>query len=158
MRLLAKQKRFAAGVLRFAPAARGAAAIVSGQLIAIEAAVVAVLETAKKVNSHGYHWHIQEGGDEYHGEIHTLDVQAKNVRITPNAQSNPEAPSHRVFVGRAEIGAIWPKRSEKGTDYHSAKLDDPSSNAPIYANLVADPESEGMYNMIWSRPNGKNGD
>jgi uncharacterized protein (DUF736 family) len=58
----------------------------------------------------------------------------------------------------AEIGAGWMKRSEKGTDYLSLKLDDPSLNAAIYANLVADAENEGMYNLIWSRPTAKNGD
>ena len=35
----------------------------------------------------------------------------------------------------AEIGAAWPKRSNEGRDYLSVKLDDPSFNAPIFANL-----------------------
>ena len=45
-------------------------------------------------------------GNEFQGEIVMLTVQVKGVRIVPEAnRSNDNAPSHRVFVGRAEIGA-----------------------------------------------------
>src|SRR3546814_17186310 len=63
-------------------------------------------------------------GQEYQGEIVTLSVQAKGVRIVP--ETNPpsdNAPSHRVFVGRAEIGAGWSKTSADNRDYISIKLD-----------------------------------
>ena len=71
-------------------------------------------------------------GNEFQGEIVTLSVQTKNARIVPeNNRSNENAPSHRVYVGRAEIGAVWSKRSNEGRDYLSVKLDDPSFNAPI---------------------------
>ena len=54
-------------------------------------------------------------GSEYQGEIVTLSVQAKGVRIVAETgRSNDNAPSHRVFVGRAEIGAAWSKRSNGG--------------------------------------------
>jgi len=70
------------------------------------------------------------GSNEFTGEIVTLSVQTKNVRIVPDARSTGEnAPSHRVFVGRAEIGAAWSKRSNEGRDYLGLKLDDPSFNA-----------------------------
>ncbi len=96
-------------------------------------------------------------GNEFQGEIVTLSVQAKGVRIVAeNNRSNENAPSHRVYVGRAEIGAAWSKRSEEGRDYLSLKLDDPSFNAPIYANLFDDEEGDG-YTLIWSRPR-KSGD
>jgi uncharacterized protein (DUF736 family) len=39
-----------------------------------------------------------------------------------------------VFVGRAEIGAAWSKRSSEGRDYLSVKLDDPSFTNPIFAS------------------------
>ena len=75
-------------------------------------------------------------GNDFQGEIVTLSLQAKGVRIVAEAnRSNENAPSHRIYVGRAEIGAAWSKRSEEGRDYLSLKLDDPSFNAPIYANL-----------------------
>jgi hypothetical protein len=54
-------------------------------------------------------------GGEFQGEIVTRSVQTKNVRIVPETNRvNDNAPSHRVFVGRAEIGAAWSKRSTEG--------------------------------------------
>jgi uncharacterized protein (DUF736 family) len=90
-------------------------------------------------------------GSELQGEIVTLSVQTKGVRIVPESnRANDNAPSHRVFVGRAEIGAAWSKRSNEGRDYLSLKLDDPSFTAPIYANLFEDEDGEA-YSLIWSR-------
>ena len=96
--------------------------------------------------------------NEYTGDIVTLSVQAKNVRIVPDLRASGEnAPSHRVLVGRAEIGAAWSKRSNEGRDYLGLKLDDPSFNAPIYANLFDDEDSD-IFSLIWSRPNGRRSD
>ena len=96
-------------------------------------------------------------GNDFQGEIVTLSVQAKGVRIVAETgRSSENAPNYRVFVGRAEIGAAWSKRSEEGRDYLSLKLDDPSFNAPIYANLFDDESGEG-YTLLWSRPR-KNGE
>ena len=95
------------------------------------------------------------GNNEYTGEIVTLSLQTKNVRIVSEARATGEnAPSHRVFVGRAEIGAAWSKTSNEGRAYLGLKLDDHSFNAPIYANLFDDEEGEG-FSLIWSRPNGR---
>jgi uncharacterized protein (DUF736 family) len=96
-------------------------------------------------------------GNDFQGEIVTLSLKTKGVRIVaePN-RANENAPSYRVYVGRAEIGAAWSKRSEEGRNYLSLKLDDPSFNAPIYANLFDDEGGEG-YTLLWSRPR-KSGD
>jgi uncharacterized protein (DUF736 family) len=100
----------------------------------------------------------KSASNEFTGEIVTLSVQAKNVRIVPDTRAPGEnAPSHRVLVGRAEIGAAWSKTSNEGRDYLGLKLDDPSFNAPIYANLFDDEEGEG-FSLIWSRPNARRGD
>lgn len=100
----------------------------------------------------------KKSGNEFSGEIVTLSVQAKNVRIVPEPnRSNDNAPSHRVFVGRAEIGAAWEKRSNEGRDYLGLKLDDPSFTAPIYANLFEDEDGK-THSLIWSRPNGRRTD
>ena len=92
------------------------------------------------------------GSNEFTGEIVTLSVQAKGVRIVPDLRASGEnAPSHRVLVGRAEIGAAWSKRSNEGRDYLGLKLDDPSFNAPINAALWP-AEKDGDYDLVWSRP------
>jgi uncharacterized protein (DUF736 family) len=97
-------------------------------------------------------------GSDFQGEIVTLSLQTKGVRIVAETnRSNDNAPSHRVYVGRAEIGAAWSKRSNEGRDYLSLKLDDPSFNAPIFANLFDDEDGEG-FTLIWSRPTKRNGD
>ena len=93
----------------------------------------------------------KKSGNEFQGAIVTMSVQTKGVRIVPEAnRANDNAPSHRVYVGKAEIGAAWSKRSAEGRDYLSVKLDDPSFAAPIYANLFDDEGGEG-YTLIWSR-------
>ena len=97
-------------------------------------------------------------GNDFQGEIVTLSLQTKGVRIVPETnRSNDNAPSYRVYVGRAEIGAAWSKRSNEGRDYLSLKLDDPSFNAPIFANLFDDEDGEG-YTLIWSRPSKRHSD
>ena len=93
----------------------------------------------------------KKSGEEFQGAIVTLSVQTKGVRIVPETnRANDNAPSHRVYVGRAEIGAAWSKRSNEGRDYLSLKLDDPSFSTPIYANLFDDAEGE-TFTLIWSR-------
>nr|WP_319515236.1 DUF736 domain-containing protein [uncultured Cohaesibacter sp.] len=100
----------------------------------------------------------KNGTNEYTGEIVTLSVQAKGVRIVPDIRASGEnAPSHRVLVGRAEIGAAWSKSSSEGRDYLGLKLDDRSFTAPIYANLFDDEDGES-YILVWSRPNGHRGE
>ena len=100
----------------------------------------------------------KKSGAGFTGAITTLSLQAKNVRIVPEEnRTTDNAPSHRVFVGRAEIGAAWPRRSNEGRDYLGVKLDDPSFTAPIYANLFDD-EGEDTFSLIWSRPQKRNGD
>ena len=100
----------------------------------------------------------KKSGTELQGEIVTLSVQTKNVRIVPEPnRASENAPSHRIFVGRAEIGAAWSKRSAEDRDYLSVKLDDPSFNAPIYANLFDDEDGDG-FTLIWSRNRKANGE
>ena len=135
----------------------GASSIVFGLSIAIEAAAVAGSKTARRSDMANI-GSFKKVGNEFQGEIVTLSVQTKGVRIVPEtSRGNDNAPSHRVYVGRAEIGAAWSKRSNEGRDYLSVKLDDPSFNAPIYANLFDDEDGEG-FTLIWSRGRKPNGD
>ena len=84
----------------------------------------------------------------YAGTIRTLSLDIK-VRFVPTEPShNEKAPDLRVLAGNVEIGAAWKRHSKENTVYHSVKLDDPSFQAPIYANLVA---VEGGHALVWSR-------
>jgi uncharacterized protein (DUF736 family) len=138
---------------------RGAPSIASGPSITIEAAVVrARKQRSRRTTMATIGTFKKTGSNEFTGEIVTLSVQAKNVRIVPEtSRSGENSPSHRVYVGRVEIGAAWAKRSNEGRDYLGLKLDDPSFTAPIFANLFDDEDGEG-YSLIWSRPNGRRSD
>jgi hypothetical protein len=75
-----------------------------GLVIAIEAAVVAVRNNARRLDMATI-GSFKKVGNDFQGEIVTLSLQAKGVRIVaePN-RSNDNAPSHRIYVRRAEIG------------------------------------------------------
>ena len=86
----------------------------------------AKLETQAKDNIMANIGTFAKSGDSYNGEIHTVGLQTKNVRILPEEPSaNDNAPSHRVFLGKSEIGAAWSKVTREGRNYLSLKLDDP---------------------------------
>lgn len=118
----------------------------------------AELETHAKENIMANIGSFTKSGDSYTGEIVTMGIQTKNVRILPeDASSNDNAPSHRIFVGRAEIGAAWSKVTREGRNYLSLKLDDPSFTAPIFASLFDDEDGK-TYNLIWTRNRPANGE
>ncbi len=97
-------------------------------------------------------------GQEYQGDIVTLQMQARGVRIVPeDNRSNDKAPSHRVFAGKAEIGACWAEKSKGGANYLSVKLDDPSFTQPIYCNLF-EAEGEEGFSLVWTRSRRPNGE
>lgn len=86
---------------------------------------------------------------ELRGQIVTLSVQAKSVRIVPDEQATGNAPGHRVYIGEAEVGAAWSKRTSDDRPYLSVKLDDPGFTAPIFAQLFAGEDDE--YDLVWTR-------
>jgi uncharacterized protein (DUF736 family) len=94
--------------------------------------------------------------DEFRGQITTLTLQLKAVRIVPDEAATGNAPTHRVYVGEIEVGAGWPKRGNDDRPYLSLKLDDPSFVAPIYAQLREG--DEGEFNLTWNRPARHSGD
>lgn len=84
------------------------------------------------------------------GTINTMTLNSK-VRFIKADSDNDKSPTHRLFAGKVEIGAAWAKTSKEGRSYLSAKLDDPSFNAPVYATLIEDTEAAGSFALIWSR-------
>ena len=100
----------------------------------------------------------KKSGNEYQGEIVTLSVQAKGVRIVPEVnrtqRQRPQPPG--VCRPCRDRGRLV-EGSNEGRDYLSLKLDDPSFNVPIFANLFDDEDGEG-FTLIWSRSRKKNGE
>ena len=86
---------------------------------------------------------------EFRGQITALSMQAKSVRIAPEVDPSGNAPSHRVFIGDAEVGAAWEKHTQDKRPYLSVKFDDPSFAAPIFAQLFAGEDDE--HDLVWSR-------
>src|SRR6266567_3919706 len=92
---LASQESLTAAILRCAAAQTGAASIAFGFQIAIEAAVVAGSETARRSDMANI-GSFKKSGQEFQGEIVTLSLQTKGVRIVPETdQTSDIAPSHR---------------------------------------------------------------
>jgi uncharacterized protein (DUF736 family) len=141
--------------LRSGPA--GASSIACGLSITIETAMVAGSRQQRRNDMATIGTFRQIGEGEYLGDIFTLSLRANGVRIVSVTRTSDNAPSHRLVLGRVEIGAGWSKRSDEGRDYLSVKLDDPSFNAPIYANLFNDEGGE-TFSLIWSRSNRRAGD
>ncbi len=92
----------------------------------------------------------KKASSELRGEIFTLTLQAKAVRIVPLDNVTGNSPSHRVLLGEAEIGAAWTKRTNDDRPFLSVKLDDPSFIAPIFTQLYDN--DDGTYDLIWNRP------
>ena len=98
---------------------------------------------------HGSDWHLH-ARRRWLVHRHHQDALAQHQSVLrPGRTSqNEKAPDLRVLAGNVEIGAAWKRTSKENTVYHSVKLDDPSFQAPIYANLV---EIEGGHALVWSR-------
>src|SRR3546814_12830154 len=72
---------------------------------------------------------------EYVGDIVTLSVQTKGVRIV-SAENPPSetAPPPRILVGRADIGAAWTTQSNEIHTNHGLTPADPLYPHTLYAN------------------------
>ena len=109
----------------------GAASVASGPWTAIEAAMGAGLETLKGTSP----WRPSAPSRR---AATATPATSPPSRSRPRAsgspprrnRSNDNAPTHRVFVGKAEIGAAWTKRSNEGRDYLSVKLGRPELHRP----------------------------
>ena len=92
-------------------------------------------------------------GKGYSGTIHTLTLNAE-VTLEPNRSGGEKAPAYRVFQGIHEIGIAFAKTSEKGNEYLSIVIDDPSFAKPIWANLITSSTKDELP-LMWDRPKTK---
>ena len=99
----------------------------------------------------------KKSGNEYQGEIvrsaSRPRVCASSPRPTGATTTLPATASSSV----APRSGLPGRSAPTGRDYLSLKLDDPSFNAPIFANLFDDEDGDGS-SLIWSRSRKKNGE
>jgi len=88
----------------------------------------------------------------YEGEVFMPPLTTKGVRIVPDPRKsdNKKAPTHRIYVGRSEIGSAWPAETDDGREYLSLTFDFPGLVAPVYAILIKDKDGDG-FGAYWSR-------
>lgn len=88
----------------------------------------------------------------FEGELFMLQLTTKNVRVLKidPPMPNKRAPTHRLYVGRVEIGSAWPKTTDDERDFLSCTIDFPGLTAPIYAIIIKDRECDG-FGAYWNR-------
>jgi len=94
----------------------------------------------------------KQDGEHFTGTINMLKFTGQ-ATIEPIAEKKSDAsPDYQILGGRsrAEIGAAWKERSERGSLYLSVRLDEPSFPAPVFCRLVQF-EGEESLRLIWSR-------
>lgn len=97
--------------------------------------------------------------DRYEGNMQLLCATGVNVSFSPNEKSSAKGPDYRVTFERhrdcqVEIGAAWKRISEKGQEFLSVSIDDPTLPAPVSAALF--PSDDGKASsLVWNRPKAK---
>lgn len=117
-------------------------------------------------------WLKQKTIGEWHGRVITRNVDFE-FWMVPNAHhlKNENAPAFKVMtkskLGNAfEVGVAFVKRSkdttdengvvEKGFEFYSISIDDPSLAAKLYVTAFPSKEKEGEFDIVWQRPREKN--
>ena len=95
----------------------------------------------------------KDGSSGYSGTIETLAIRAE-VTLELVRSSNEKAPDFRVHFGSTEVGIAYKKTSEKGNEYISLKLDDPTFAKPFWCNLLLSNGLDGLP-LMWDRPKAK---
>jgi uncharacterized protein (DUF736 family) len=94
----------------------------------------------------------------YSGTIQTMSACHEDVLFQPLLKQNGNGLDYRVTVdgpqGSVELGAAWKRKSAKGRDYFSVRLDDPANPRPFFAALLPSRKGASAI-LIWSRPNKK---
>jgi uncharacterized protein (DUF736 family) len=94
---------------------------------------------------------VRQDDNSFVGDIVTLSMQEKAVRVVPAEKAHEKSPDYIITTSKGyQLGAGWKKEArDTGAFYISAKMDDPTFSAPIYATLMAN--DSGDYQMVWSR-------
>jgi uncharacterized protein (DUF736 family) len=91
----------------------------------------------------------------YTGTIQTMSRYHEDVLFQPAKKQGEKSPDYRVTVdspqGSVELGAAWKRKSAKGREYLSVRLDDPANASPFFAALLPSQKGTSAV-LIWSRP------
>jgi uncharacterized protein (DUF736 family) len=96
--------------------------------------------------------------DIYAGDVTTLTFNRSNVQLRPVEKGSDKEPDYRVVAqtarGIVEFGAAWKRTSEKGQEFLSVSIDDPSLSGALNAALF--PAEDGHpAALVWNRPKSK---
>jgi uncharacterized protein (DUF736 family) len=92
--------------------------------------------------------------DTFQGNLMTLIVQYYGICFRPVEKSGDKEPDYRVIAtteqGPVEFGAAWKRTSERGQEFLSVSLDDPSFSTAINAALFPDEDGK-TAKLVWNR-------
>lgn len=93
--------------------------------------------------------------DGYTGRIKTLLLDADLTLSVLRDPAGDNAPDYLITLGKNGdgpfVGAARRRRTEKGVDYISIRIDDPSFGRPIFAGLFPSEKSNNLHNLYWTR-------
>lgn len=92
--------------------------------------------------------------DRYAGEITTLTFHRRGVELRGVEKSVDKEPDYRVVAetttGTVEFGAAWRRTSERGQDFLSVAIDDPSLAAAMNAAMFLRADGQ-TATLVWNR-------
>jgi uncharacterized protein (DUF736 family) len=96
--------------------------------------------------------------DTYTGEVTTLTFHRSNVQIRKVEKTVDKEPDYRVVaqtsLGTVEFGAAWKRTSERGQEFLSVAIDDPSLVSALNAALFLANDGQ-TASLVWNRPKRK---
>jgi uncharacterized protein (DUF736 family) len=87
----------------------------------------------------------------FEGKVTTFTINTR-LNIVPVTKSSDDQPDYRIYADRAELGAGWRKTSDRGNDYVSLVLDDPSFAAPVCIGSCGTGGGATPPNSSWRPP------
>ncbi len=89
------------------------------------------------------------------GRIKTLLLDADLTISVLREPAGENAPDFLITLGKQGegpfVGAARRRRTEKGVDFISVRIDDPSFGRPISAGLFPSEQSTNLDNLYWTR-------
>jgi uncharacterized protein (DUF736 family) len=93
--------------------------------------------------------------DGFTGRIKTLLLDADLTLSALREPAGENPPDYIITFGKQGegpfVGAARKRKTEKGTDFISVRIDDPSFSSPIFAGLFPSEKSPTIYNLYWTR-------